>query len=385
MVRIRNIEAFIVDVALERAFLGATHPLQRIGEIIVKVHTDEGITGIGNAHGTPMKRVAALIQEDLAPMLIGQDALDFERHWQQMFSSSMVRQNKQPSDSAGSLPKGVGKAQLMAAIGGIDIALWDILGQACGKPVWQLLGGARTRVPAYATGGYYREDGKADGLEAEFGGYVEQGFRAVKLKAGGLEPEQDVERARVVRDTIGPDVELYIDATRGWTVDEAIRAGRLYEELDVAWFEEPVPWYDDVAGLAEVARHVRIPITAGESEYTKQGVRDLILRGGIRVTNFDCTKGGGLTDGRKIAAIAEIHNVAFAPHHAAHIHAHLVAGVPNGLNVEVHPDPVRDPLWERLYAKRPILEGGDFVLDRTPGLGLVLDEEAMVHFGSSPE
>jgi L-alanine-DL-glutamate epimerase-like enolase superfamily enzyme len=180
-----------------------------------------------------------------------------------------------------------------------------------------------------------------------------------------------------VREAIGPDVVLYIDATRGWVVDDAVAAGRLYEELDVAWFEEPVPWYDDIEGLAQVADQVRIPVVAGESEYTKQGVRDLIVRGRLRIINLDVTKGGGLTDGRKLAAFAELHNVAVAPHHAAQVHAHLVAGTPNGLNVELHPDPVRDPLWEALYVKKPELEAGELVLDETPGLGYELDERAL--------
>lgn len=377
MVSIRQIETFVVDVPLERAFLGATLPLQRIGEVIVKVQTDAGITGIGTSHGSPLQDVARLIHRDLVPFLVGEDPRAIERLWQRMFSASMGRASQQVAGSAGSLPKGTGKAQLMAAIGGIDIALWDILGQVSGLPVWRLLGGYRSRVPAYATGGYYRADGEPEDLEAEFGGYVDQGFQAVKLKAGGLRPAEDVARARIVREAIGPEVVLYIDATRGWAVDDAVAAGRLYEELDVAWFEEPVPWYDDIEGLAQVADQVRIPIVAGESEYTKQGVRDLIVRGRLRIINLDATKGGGLTDGRKLAAFSELHNVAVAPHHAAQVHAHLVGGTPNGMNVELHPDPVRDPLWEALYAKKPELESGELVLDETPGLGYELDERAL--------
>lgn len=381
MTRIRSIETIVVDVPLARAFLGATHPILRTGEIIVKVHTDDGLTGVGSSHGSPMVATAELIRDDLAPLLIGEDALDIERHWMTLFATAMRRRSADMKGASSSLPKGAGKAMMMSAIGGIDIALWDLLGQVTGQPVWRLLGGSRDRVPAYATGGYYRMDGAPERLAEEFAGYVAQGYRRVKLKAGGRPPREDVARAREVREAIGPDVMLYVDATRGWTVNEAIEAGRALEELDVAWFEEPVPWYDDIEGLAAVGRGVRIPLCAGESEYTKQGVRDLILRGGVRFVNFDCTKGGGLTDGRKIAAIAEIHGAELSPHHAPHIHAHLVAGVANGRDVELHPDPDRDPLWEQLYVRRPAFDAGDVVLDATPGLGFTLDEDLLARIG----
>lgn len=374
MPRITEIETFIIDEPLSRAFLAAHRPIMRAAEIVVKVHTDEGVTGLGSAHGSPMERVADIIHGDLAPRVVGQEILNTERLWQLMFASTTERRGADPTTSGVSLPKGAGKPQTMAAIGGIDIAVWDAVAKLHGVPVWQLLGGYRTRVPAYATGGYYRTDGRPEELEKEFSGYVEQGYREVKLKAGGLSPEEDADRARAVRNAVGPDVKLYVDASQGWSVADAIRAGRLFEDLDVAWYEEPAHWYDDISGLGQISRQVRIPLTSGESEYTKQGVRDLIVRGGISITNFDCTKAGGITEGRKIAALAEAHNVAFAPHHAAHIHAHLAAAIVNGLNIEMHPDPDRDPLWDRIYSKKPELDNGDIVVDDAPGFGYEFDE-----------
>ncbi|MPZ88619.1 MAG: hypothetical protein GEU81_11215 [Nitriliruptorales bacterium] len=377
MVTIRDVEVFVIDVPLQRPFHMASRAITRQTEIIVKVHTDAGVVGIGSAHGTPLERVAEIIKKELAPLIIGEDPRNTERLWQRMFQTTCAPRAANTATSGASLPKGLGRPQVACAIGGIDIALWDIAGQLSGRPVWQLLGGCRSRIPVYATGGYYAEDEDIKDLAGEFSGYVAQGYREVKLKAGRLSPEGDFERAKVVREAIGPDIALYVDASQGWDVWDAVRAGRLYEQLDVAWFEEPVHWYDDISGLAQVARHVRIPITSGESEFTKQGVRDLILHGHIAITNYDCTKAGGLTEGRKIAALAEAHNVRFAPHHAAHIHAHLAAAVPNGMNVELHPDPQRDPLWERLFEKKPAIEGGEMVLDDTPGLGYILDEGVM--------
>jgi L-alanine-DL-glutamate epimerase-like enolase superfamily enzyme len=381
MPRITAIDAWVVDVPLPRVFVGATHPITRAGEVVVRVHTDDGRIGLGFSHGSPLASTAELIVHELAPLIVGHEALDIEHAWQTLFATSLRRRAADLKGAGTSLPKGSGKAQVMAAIGGIDIALWDLAGQVTGQPVWRLLGGMRDRVPAYATGGYYRPDGEQERLAEEFAGYVEQGYRRVKVKTGGRDPLVDAGRVGEVRRAIGPDVLLYVDATRGWTVAEATLAGRAMEEHDVAWFEEPVPWYDDVEGLARVRQEVRIPLCAGESEYTKQGVRDLILRGGIRYLNYDCTKGAGLTDGRKFAAFAEVHDVEFSPHHAAQVHAHLVGGIPNGRDVEMHPDLDRDPLWEGLYATRPAVVDGHVLLDDTPGLGVTLDEGFLARHG----
>lgn len=372
-IRIRDIETHIVDVELPRPFHMASRSMTRQTEIVVRVITDEGVTGTGIAHGSPLDGIAAMIRHRFGSLLIGTNPLDIERAWQTMFATTCEPMRPSAGTTGASLPKAAGQPQAMAAIAGIDIALWDIAGQAYGQPVWRLLGGATDRVRAYATGGYYRDEDEAAGLTGEFAGYADQGFRAVKLKAGGRSPDVDVERAATVRAAIGDDVELYVDGTRGWSVRDAIRAGRGFEELGVTWYEEPLAWYDDVSGLAQVARQVRIPLTSGESEYTKQGVRDLILHGHVSVLNFDCSKAGGLTEGRKIAALAEVHNVLLSPHHAAHVHVHLVAGVANGLSVELHPDPERDPLWDQMFERRPELSNGEFVLDETPGLGFVID------------
>ncbi|QBI20520.1 mandelate racemase/muconate lactonizing enzyme family protein [Egibacter rhizosphaerae] len=383
MVAITRLETHIVDVPLKRVFLVAQRPIARATEVVVKVHTDEGVTGVGHAHGTPLERVAEIIQTQLGPLLVGEDPRDIERHWQRMFATTTSRSAVLAANSGSSYPKGAGRPQVMSAIGGIDIALWDLLGKLTGLPTWRLLGGCRSRVPAYATAGYYREEGESYAeLAKEFEGLAADGFRRVKLKVGGVEPEEDVKRAQVVRDAIGPDVALAVDASQGWDVQEAVRAGKGFAGLGVDWYEEPVSWYDDIAGIADMARYVPIPVCSGESEYTKQGVRDLIIRAGIAIANFDCTKAGGFTEGRKIAGMCEAHNVAFAPHHAAQAHAHLTAGVPNGMTVELHPDPDRDPLWDALYPGRPELYDGDLVLSDRPGLGYEIDEEALARFGT---
>lgn len=382
MVRITHIESHLVEVPLGKTYFTSNRPIERASQIMVKVHTDEGIVGWGEAHGSPLGAVAEIIQEELAPLLVGEDPLDIERLWHKMFDTTTARRGSKSVYSGASLPKGAGKPQTMSAIGGLDIALWDIAGKVYGAPVWRLLGGYQREVPAYVTGGYYPEEGAPDPLEDEFISLIEKGWKAVKLKAGGVAPRDDLERARRVRESIGPDIALYVDASQGFSVRDAIWIGRGYEELDVAWFEEPVHWYDDITGLGQVADALRIPITSGESEYTKQGIRDLIIRGKIAITNYDCTKAGGLTEGKKIAAMAEVHHVAFSPHHAAHIHVNLAAGIPNGMNVEMHADRDRDPLWEDLFSRKPDFVNGNLVVDEAPGLGFEVDEDALSRFGT---
>lgn len=381
MAHISAIETYTVDVPLGRTFYASNRPIERASQIMVKLFTDEGVVGWGESHGSPLPQVAAIIQDELAPLLIGEDPLQVEALWQRMFARTTERRSSQAEFSGASLPKGAGKPQTMAAIGGLDTALWDLAGKLLEVPVWRLLGGFRSRIPTYVTGGYYPAEGEPDPVEEEFAGLVEGGWRAVKLKAGGLSPREDVERARRVRESIGSEVELYVDASQGFSVKEAIEAGRGYEELGVVWFEEPVHWYDDIAGLRMVADAVRIPITSGESEYTKNGVRDLVVQGGISICNFDVTKAGGITDGRKIAALLEVFHVEFSPHHAAHVQACLAAAVPNGRSVEMHADRDRDPLWEDLFSRKPEFVDGDLVLDETPGLGFDVDEDALARFG----
>ncbi len=348
---------------------------------MVRVHSDEGVVGTGAAHGSPVDRIAELLQRDLAPLVAGEDPRNIERLWRKMFALSYTRSDVLAQQASNTQLKAAGSSEIMTAVAGIDNALWDMLGKLSRLPVWQLLGGYRTRAPAYVTCGYY-EDGKTtEGLAQEIRGHVERGFRAIKMKIGGLPPAEDYERVRAVRAAVGPEVDIMVDGNQGWSVEDAIEGGRMLEQLDVRWYEEPVHWYDDVRGLAQVAANVRLPIASGESEFTKQGCRDLMERGGVRIMQFDSTKAGGLSEGRKVAALAEAYNVAVAPHHDPQIHAHLVAAIPNGLIVESFPDGERDPIWERLYRVKPRISDGWIQLDDTPGFGYEIDDEVLRQSG----
>ena len=381
--KISSVRVDQVSVPLSRPFWMSLEPYTTASELIIQIGTDDGLTGIGQIHGRPMAQIAAIVADTFAPLLIGQDPMDHERHWSAMFAHTHTRAGAGLGQAEGQPHFGAGaRPQIMAAIAGIDIALWDLKGKICGQPVSKLLGASRSEVPCYASGGYYGPEGGADvdGLVAEMGGYVDLGFRAVKMKVGGLSIREDVVRVASVREAIGPEVNLMLDANVAYDVPTAIAAARAFEPFDITWFEEPVHWYDGVFGLAQVAAATTIPIASGESELHRWGCRDLILHGGIRVMQFDATRAGGVTEWLRVAAYAASHGIVMAPHHDPQVHGQLIAAVPNGHVQEVFPNPVRDPLWAELFTGLPEIVDGILHVPDRPGFGFDVDAAVLERF-----
>ncbi|HXF65770.1 MAG TPA: mandelate racemase/muconate lactonizing enzyme family protein, partial [Burkholderiales bacterium] len=268
------------------------------------------------------------------------------------------------------------RPQALAAIGGIDLALWDIKGKAAGLPVWRLLGGGPGPVFCYATGGYYREGAGHEDCARELAAFVAKGFRAVKLKSGALAPAEEVERVRAVREAIGREASLMLDLNAPYDLATAIAFARAVEPFDVFWLEEPLHWYLTPADFARLARSTRIPLAHGERELTRHSVRDFVAAGAIRYVQFDATRAGGFTEALRVAQLAEQHGVMIAPHLAPEVHAHLVAAFPGaGFGVEVHGGPERDPLWFGIFTERAEVRGGFVHLTDKPGFGLGIDWE----------
>lgn len=253
-------------------------------------------------------------------------------------------------------------------------------GKALGQPVYRLLGGSRTRLPAYATGGYYQEGKGIDDLVKEVGAYVEGwGFKGVKLKVGGVPIPEDVARLKAVRAAF-PDLDIMIDANSAYDVQTAVAAARAFEPIGIRWLEEPVHWYDPVFGLGRVSAATSIPTASGESELHRWGCRDLVDHAGIQIVQFDCTRAGGLTEGLKVAAYAASKGVWFAPHHDPQIHGHLVAAIPNGLILEAFPNKERDPLWDELFEEKPEIVDGHLTLSDRPGWGVSLNRKTLERY-----
>ena len=324
---------------------------------LVKIETDEGITGIGLGEGGPIEHAAI---DQLAGGLIGEDPIDVERLWHKMW-----------------VPKLVGRRGLTTrAISAIDIGLWDIRAKVAGLPLYKLLGGFRDRVPTYIAGGYYEEGKGLRELAREMAENVAMGARAVKMKVGAVPIREDVERVKAVREAIGPDVKLLVDANCAYRSYEALQLARRIEEYDIFWFEEPVA-PDDYEGHARLAAATVIPIATGENEYTRYGFRDLIAHHAAAILNADAKILGGVTEFMKVAALAQAHDLAIAPHGSQDIHVHLVAAIANGLILEYYRDSV-DPLWGKMYRHTLRLnDDGTVSPPDVPGIGVEPNDDVL--------
>ena len=332
------------------------------GGIFVHIATDAGHEGLGLG---VMPGTRELIERTLAPLLIGQDPLDHERLWEAMFWAV----------------RGYGrKGMAFCAISAVDVALWDLKGKIFDAPLYKLLGPYTDRVPIYGSGGWTHFT--EDELVREQLGFVAQGIPRVKMKVGkdwGKAEREDVRRVAAVRKAIGDDVELYIDANNGYYAKQAIAMARRFAPYDVAWFEEPV-LADDIAGLAEVARAIDIPVATGEHEYTKFGFKDLIAAGGADIVQPDVGRVGGITEWLKVAHLAHAFNLPVAPHAVSVVHLHLACCTPNLRVVEVLG--VELDVYRRWFTELPEQKDGWWspFPDR-PGLGLELDPHAVARYG----
>lgn len=343
-----------------RPITNGKHTYTHSGLGLVKIETDEGITGIGLGATGAIGRATV---ETLKPLLIGEDPINVERLWHQMW-----------------VPKLIGRRGLTTrAISAIDIGLWDIRAKAAGLPLYRLLGGYRDSVPTYVAGGYY-EDGKGlKELAQEMTDNVEMGARAVKMKVGAISLREDAERVRAVRQAIGPDVKLLVDANCAYRYYEAIQFAKRIEEYDPYWFEEPVA-PDDYKGHRRLADATSIPIATGENEYTRYGFRDLIAHGSAAIFNADAKILGGVTEFMKVAALAQAHDLDIAPHGSQDIHVHLVAAISNGLILEFYRDSV-DPMWGKMYHHTLTLNSdGTVSPPNVPGIGVDPNYEVLAQY-----
>jgi L-alanine-DL-glutamate epimerase-like enolase superfamily enzyme len=341
------------------------------GWLVVEVFTDDGLVGIGNAALAP-QATKQVIDLYLKPLLIGHDPWDIERLWQHMYRKTMAFGRK-----------GIG----MVAISALDIALWDVLGKSARQPVFRLLGGrTKTRIPVYASRLYATELGK---LAAEAKRYKDQGYRAMKLRFGwgpadgahGM--QRNVELVRTVRESIGDDIDLMADAYMGWNLDYAKRMLPLLESFHLRWLEEPViP--DDIQGYAQLKSYARIPIAGGEHEFTLYGFRDLLEARAVDYIQFDTNRVGGITQARKIAALAEAYSVPVIPHAGQMHNYHVVMASLNSPMAEYFPRvdvEVGNELFWYIFRGEPIAKGGSIDLDdNVPGLGLTIDEAGLEQF-----
>jgi L-alanine-DL-glutamate epimerase-like enolase superfamily enzyme len=377
MMKITNIEVIPLVRRLENTFSGGTYRIVNRNTLITRVYTDQGIVGevFGGDEDRTQAEIVSLIRNELAPLLVGEDARDVERLWEKMFSHPVDLGNR--SLHVLDLHN---HAIVMQAIAAIDMAIWDALGKLYNVPLYKLLGGYCDRVPVIAIGGYYEAGKDQDGLNDEMRHYRELGMAGVKMKVGRVSVAEDIERVRAVREEVGDLFVIACDANQAWTPQQAIEFCRGVEPLNIRWIEEPVRWYDQLDGLRIVREQTMIPVNAGQGEITRFGCRDLVVHGRVNILNVDVTLVGGVTEWRRIAGMASMFNVQMAHHEESQVALHLLASIPHGLYVEIFPNIKRDPMWFELPVERPQIRDGYMELPNGPGLGLALNEEIIARY-----
>ena len=347
-----------------------------IFSLLVEIKTDEGLSGVGSV-GAAAGHARYTIDHHLKHILIGENPFDVELLWARMFRESMNYGRK---------------GMVMEAISALDIALWDIMGKATNQPVYNLLGGrTRSKIRVYASRLYATED--LDALAAEAQGFLDDGFTMMKQRFGygprdGLKGmRRNLELIQTVRDVIGDDIELAADSYMGWDVQYAIRMIRMIEDagLNLSWVEEPViP--DDIAGYAEIRRSVNTRISGGEHEFTRYGFRDLIEQRAVDILQPDVNRVGGITESRKIWAMAAAHDLPVIPHAGQMHNYHLIMAHMNSPFSEYFPSPEGDTppdgneaFWWQ-FEGEPKQQDGFLDLPETPGLGLTINWDKIEPF-----
>lgn len=365
---ISTISSAFVRMPLERTASFATRKVTHRDYVLVKITDTAGNQGIGltyagSSAGSIVQEAIAVL---LAPLLVGTDAFAIEAHWDMMYREAILH------GRAGSV---------MRALSAIDIALWDLNARSAGLPLWKYLGSHSTgTLRCYASGGYYGSQKTARDLAAEMRSYADKGFKAVKMKVGLLGPVDEEERVKAAREAIGPDVELFLDANNAWPdVRTALHHLRRLEQYSPGWIEEPFS-PDDIESHARLATSTSIPIATGEIEAGRWRFKALLDQRAAHILQTDGVVCGGLTEWRRIAALASAYGVPIAPHAWHNLHVHFAASVPNAPYVEYFVDDSIISL-EALLDRRLEPEKGVITLPVTPGLGFDFDEGAVERHG----
>jgi L-rhamnonate dehydratase len=334
--------------------------------VIVKVVTEAGISGLGGiALGS--EAVASIIEHHLKPLLVGQSIFDTELNWEKMFRGTI----------------NIGrKGLLLEAISGVDIAIWDCIGKTLGQPVYNLLGGrTRKKIRAYCSAGHTMASPDKMALNAKKR-QDKYGFDAFKMwfgygpRHGRAGMRKNVECVRALREALGPDTDLMGDAYMGWNVQYAIEMIRMLEEFRLTWIEEPV-MPDNVKGYAQIRAAVNTPISGGEHESTRWGFQRLIDEGAVDYLQPDVNRVGGITEARKIWALAQANDVMVIPHSHNFHNEHLIMASLNSPMSEFFPSDYRDgdTFFSELFIGEAEVKNGNIILSEEPGFGVELNFE----------
>jgi L-alanine-DL-glutamate epimerase-like enolase superfamily enzyme len=358
---VSSIDVYLVETPVKGNFSDSTRKVETIGYVVVDITTKQGVHGVGlTYHEVGGQAVKAMIDYDIAPNVIGRNPFETESIYSSNFAYF----------------RSVGRKGLaFCAYSAVDIALWDIKGKILNMPLYRLLGGNRRDIPLYASGGWTSYT--IDELVAESKEMVERGYKTIKIKVGiqgGKNINEDVRRIKAVREAVGPDIGIMIDANNAFTAATAIQFAGLIRECNLTLFEEPV-FADDIPGLARFRQMADVPVGTGEHEYTRFGVRDLLLNGAADYVQMDVTRCGGYTEALKVLALTQAWNVFYAPHGMDIMHMHLVSPYTNCIFLERLF--MFESLTRMVFINPPEPHDGMITIPEKPGLGLDLNYDIL--------
>ncbi|MBI4280460.1 MAG: mandelate racemase/muconate lactonizing enzyme family protein [Armatimonadetes bacterium] len=365
--RITKVEPIVVNIPLQKPVFVGTRELKDRDYLIVRIHTDEGVSGYGYTDGYGASIVQAHAVKDLFTRhVVDQDPLDHERLWERVYqaNASMGR-----------------KGLVVRALSAVDIALWDIKCKVAGLPLHKVLGGYRDKVPCYASGGYYRRGEGLPELRKEMEHWASRNMRGVKMRIGLASLEEDVRRVAAAREILGPDVHLMLDAELVWdNVTTARRYAEASEPYNPYWLEGPFS-LNRIHLHLQLASQVRVPLATGGQEYTRWGFLEWIKPRAVEILQPDAIVCGGITEWLKIVHLADAFDMKVSPHASWDVHSHLVAATPNALFVEYFDVQQDIKVLDRIVPN-PVKPDADGYItpDPTPGVGIAFDEEKMGQF-----
>jgi len=352
--KITDVRTMLVNIPFEKPLRTSIHSFESAGCVLVFIDTDEKITGESYVFSLNVARlevIKAMILS-LKPEVVGEDPHYTEKIWQKVWQGINFFGHK-----------GI----TLFGLSAIDVACWDIKGKAARSPIYKLVGALRDKTPVYASGGLWLSQ-TIDELVKEAKDFIAQGFRFMKLRIGKPRIEEDVERVRAVRQAIGPDMGLMVDANQAFKVDHAIKLGRKLEEFNLVWYEEPVAAYD-LEGSARVAAALDVPIASGETDYTRYGIRRMLETKAADILMPDLARMGGYTDFLKAAHMAEAYEVPVSPHIFSEQSLQIMGMIPNGTFLE------HMPWFAPLFREKMEITNGMIEIPNRPGTGFTFDPE----------
>lgn len=368
MPRIESVSVCVARVPLDNPVTFSTRQVRAREYCLVKVRASDGEEGLGYCYAVngAGRLLSVAVTDLLGPLLVGQDSTRIQGLWREMYQEALL----------------LGRAGgVMRSLSAIDIALWDLNARSAKLPLHRYLGAsAKDRVPAYASGGYYLPGKTPEALAEEMAGHVRDGFKAVKMKVGLESVANERKRIAAVREAIGDDVRLMLDANNAWRdLPTALEYMRCFEPYNPFWIEEPFS-PDDIDNHARLARATPVTVATGEVEAGRWRFKDLIGQGATTLLQTDATVCGGITEFNRIVATADSHGIGVAPHAWHDVHVHLVGACPNACYVEWMPD---DHIvnFRKLIDRQLTAEGGDLLLPTGPGLDFRFDDAAIDRYG----